>query len=195
MITRYVKSRSRRPPFSDGFPSYFHTFSWSLRRSFTMAEAVDLFNPLTSLDLSDTENLDIADAQANIISTSGQLLTVFGPIFGGAFFGAISAIIGIAALVGSNDLRRRIELERYLRGTTTPVPVTNPTTVSSKSQNSQDWRSEEWRPRGVVKTYTVHNLYTQPPQLIPNNMPSQLIGTKTDVKVPKLIPFLRLTTT
>ena len=38
---------------------------------------------------------------------------------------------------------------------------------------------------GVVKTYTVHNLYTQPPQLIP----------KIDVKVPKLIPFLRSTTT
>ena len=80
-----------------------------------MSEALQLFNPLTSLDLSDTQNLEIADAQASIISTSGQLLTFFGLIFGGAFFGAISAIIGIAALVASNDLRKRIELEKLER--------------------------------------------------------------------------------
>ena len=88
-----------------------------------MSEAVALLNPLTSLDPSDTENLDIADAQANIISTTGQLLAFFGPVAGGAFFGAIAAVIGIAAIVGSNDLRKRIELERYLRGTTTPSTV------------------------------------------------------------------------
>ena len=88
-----------------------------------MSEAVALLNPLTSLDPSDTENLDIADAQANIISTIGQLLAFFGPVAGGAVLGAVSAVIGIAAIVGSNDLRKRIELERYLRGTTTPSTV------------------------------------------------------------------------
>ena len=106
-----------------------------------MSEALQLFNPLTSLDLSDTQNLEIADAQASIISTSGQLLTFFGLIFGGAFFGAISAIIGIAALVASNDLRKRIELEkleRYLRLTT------NPTTPTSKTQTHGLERPQVW---------------------------------------------------
>ena len=73
-------------------------------------------------------DLDLAETQANFLSTAGQLLAVVGPTFGGTFFGAIATVFAIGAVNYSNNLRREIDLERYLRNTTTPRP-TIPTTL------------------------------------------------------------------
>ena len=73
-------------------------------------------------------NLELAEAQADFISTAGQLLAFFGPIMGGTVFGAMAAVFAAGAVTYSNNLRRQIDLEKYLRGTTTPGP-TIPTTL------------------------------------------------------------------
>ena len=89
--------------------------------------AAELFSALTNPDTTNF-NLEVAELQADLISTTGQLLAFFGPILGGTVLGAIAAVIAIGAVIYSNDLRRQIDLERYLRGTTTPGP-TIPTTL------------------------------------------------------------------
>ena len=73
-------------------------------------------------------DLDAAEAGANVLSITGQLMMFFGPIMGGAVLGSIASIIAIGAVNYSNNLRQQILLERYLAGTTTPGP-TIPTTA------------------------------------------------------------------
>ena len=76
----------------------------------------DILNALASLD-----NLDISEAQADIISTVGLLLAFFGIITAGStIFGAILTLVGICAVSTANDLRLRIAEERFRRSTTTP---------------------------------------------------------------------------
>ena len=81
-------------------------------------------------------DLDLAETQANFLSTAGQLLAVVGPTFGGTFFGAIATVFAISAVSYSNNLRREIDLERYLRNTTTPRP-TIPTTLDPSKYKLQ----------------------------------------------------------
>ena len=85
--------------------------------------AAELVNALTA-----GENLELQELLANSLSTSGQLMVFFGVIVGGAVLGAVASVVGIAAVVFANDWRQRIDLERYLRGTTTPSPPV-PTTL------------------------------------------------------------------
>ena len=85
--------------------------------------AAELVNALTA-----GENLELQELLANSMSTSGQLVAFFGVIVGGAVLGAVASVVGIAAVIFANDWRQRIDLERYLRGTTTPSPPV-PTTL------------------------------------------------------------------
>ena len=85
--------------------------------------AAELVNALTAGD-----NLELQELLANSMSTSGQLIAFFGVVVGGAVLGAVASVVGIAAVVFANDWRQRIDLERYLRGTTTPSPPV-PTTL------------------------------------------------------------------
>ena len=89
--------------------------------------AAELINALST-----GENLELQELLANTMSTSGQLMAFFGVIVGGAVLGAVASVIGIAAVVFANDWRQRIDLERYLRGTTTPSPPEATTLDPSK---------------------------------------------------------------
>ena len=96
--------------------------------------ASDLLNALTTIN-----DLDVSEAQANFISTSGLLLAFFGIITAGStILGAISTLFGIGAVSVANDWRIQIAEERFLRSTTTPVSTTTTTTTTTldPSKNS-----------------------------------------------------------
>ena len=125
VLFRQLSFRVRRPLTS---------FQVQLSISKYKSMAAELISALTNSDSS--TNLELAELQADLISTTGQLLAFFGPILGGTVFGAIAAVIAIGAVIYSNDLRRQIDLERYLRGTTTPGPTIPTTLDPSKIQQT-----------------------------------------------------------
>ena len=126
VLFRQLSFRVRRPLTS-------FQVQLSILKNKTMA--AELFSALTNPDTTNF-NLEVAELQADLISTTGQLLAFFGPILGGTVFGAIAAVIAIGAVIYSNDLRRQIDLERYLRGTTTPGPTIPTTLDPSKIQQT-----------------------------------------------------------
>ena len=78
--------------------------------------ATDLASAIASLD---EFELDLAEAHANFLATTGIILSFMGPfavvsfliqaIFGGVILGAIGGAIGIGALLTSDELRKRIQ--------------------------------------------------------------------------------------
>ena len=93
--------------------------------------ASDILNALTNLD-----DLEVSEAQADVISTTGLLLAIFGIITSGnTIFGTISTLIGMTAVSTANDLRLRIAEERFRRSTTTPGPTTTTTTTTAAVQS------------------------------------------------------------
>ena len=93
--------------------------------------ASDILNALANLD-----DLEVSEAQADIISTTGLLLAIFGIITSGnTIFGTISTLIGMTAVSTANDLRLRIAEERFRRSTTTPGPTTTTTTTTAVVQS------------------------------------------------------------
>ena len=85
----------------------------------------DLQNALAPIvnGLISTDNLELAQFQADTLSTAGQLLAFGGLTFGGAVIGAITAIIALAVVVATNGVYERIDRERLLRITTTTTPT------------------------------------------------------------------------
>ena len=76
----------------------------------------------TDLARSNEFDLDLAEAHANFLATTGIILSFMGPfavmsfliqtIFGGVILGAIGGAIGIGALLTSDELRKRIQQVR-----------------------------------------------------------------------------------
>mgnify|MGYP001257747367 FL=1 len=83
------------------------------------------------------DNLELSEAQADIMSTAGLLLAFFGVVTAGSsILSMISTIIGVSAVSSANDLRLRIAEERLRRMTTTTQPTTTTTTLDpSKTKN------------------------------------------------------------
>ena len=77
-----------------------------------------IVNAVVSMD-----NLELAQAQADTLSTAGQLLVFGGITFAGAFFGAITTLIALVALASSNEAYQIIDRERFSRITTTTTPT------------------------------------------------------------------------
>merc|ERR1712226_247535 len=76
------------------------------------------------------DNLELSEAQADIMSTAGLLLAFFGVVTAGSsILSMISTIIGVSAVSSANDLRLRIAEERLRRMTTTTQPTTTTTTL------------------------------------------------------------------
>ena len=65
------------------------------------------------------DNLDLSEAQANLMSTGGILLALLGIMGGSTVMGAISTIVGMTAVSSANDLRREIEEEKARRAALT----------------------------------------------------------------------------
>ena len=83
-------------------------------------------------DLISIDNLELAEAQADIMSTGGLLLAFFGVVTAGSsILRMISTMIGIGAVSSANDLRLRIAEERLRRITTTTEPTTTTTTTTT----------------------------------------------------------------
>ena len=81
--------------------------------------AVELYNAVTSID-----NIAFSQSVSDTLSTTGQLLAVFGPTFGGTVLGAVATILAIGAFRAAEDLNRRIAEEKQRRNTTPkPEPV------------------------------------------------------------------------
>ena len=83
------------------------------------------------------DNLELSEAQADIMSTAGLLLAFFGVVTAGSsILSMISTIIGVSAVSSANDLRLRIAEERLRRMTKTTQPTTTTTTLDpSKTKN------------------------------------------------------------
>ena len=65
------------------------------------------------------DNLDLSEAQADLMSTGGILLALLGIMGGSTVMGAISTIVGMTAVSSANDLRREIEEEKARRAALT----------------------------------------------------------------------------
>ena len=111
--------------------------------------ASDILNALTNLD-----DLEVSEAQADVISTTGLLLAIFGIITSGnTIFGAISTLIGMTAVSTANDLRLRIAEERFRRSTTTPGPTTTTTTTTAVVQSKFNQKYSSVSKNGPKLTY------------------------------------------
>ena len=84
----------------------------------------DLQNALAPIvnGLISTDNLELAQFQADTLSTAGQLLAFGGLNFGGAVIGAITTLIALIVIVASNEGYELIDRERFSRITTTTTP-------------------------------------------------------------------------
>ena len=91
----------------------------------------DLQNALAPIvnGLISTDNLELAQFQADTLSTAGQLLAFGGLNFGGAVIGAITTLIALIVIVASNEGYQRIDRERFSRITTTTTPSPDPPTI------------------------------------------------------------------
>ena len=82
-------------------------------------------------DLTGIDDLELTEAQADLLSTLGILVAFLGPMIGSSVTAAaIGTLMGAGALLSANDLRRQVERERFLRSTTTISTTTTTTTTT-----------------------------------------------------------------
>ena len=103
--------------------------------------SVELINQVTN-NFPIPSDLELAEAQATILSLVGLLLATIGPNFGPAVAG-LGTMFGGAAVVASNNLRQIINQERARRiTTTTAAPTTTTTTTTTQDPQSKIFGSE-----------------------------------------------------
>ena len=83
------------------------------------------------------DNLELAEALADALSTGGNMMAFAGPVVGGSLIlSAISILVGIGAIVTAQDVQRRIDEERFNRNKPTPGPTTTVATTAAAAAAS-----------------------------------------------------------
>ena len=128
-LEKRVQAAPSTEPWSVPVEIHASHFTRSLAFFWTMASLSDIIS---------INDLELSEAQADIMSTAGFLLAFFGVVTAGSsILSMISTMIGVSAVSSANDLRLRIAEERLRRFTTTTEPTTTTTTLdpSKKLQN------------------------------------------------------------